>query len=97
MTRKEAVNRITARAWQDESFKQELLSNPKSALAKEGIHIPEGVEVTVFEETPIALALVLPMNTSRQELAEADLEAVSGGAGATTQGLDFEGPIPSWD
>lgn len=92
MNKKEITNKIAERAHQDESFKQELFSNPKAALAKEGINIPEDIEVSVFEETPTRLAFVLPMNPSRQELAEADLEAVSGGAGATTQGLDV-----SWD
>jgi hypothetical protein len=96
MSQQETLNKIIARTRQNESFKQELLRNPKAALTKEGIHIPEGVEITVFEETPTSLVLVLPMTPNRQELAESELEAVSGGA-AATQGLDFEGPIPSWD
>ena len=91
MSQQEIHYKIVARAWQDESFKQELLRNPKAALAKEGINIPEGVEVTVFEETPTSLALVLPMNSHPQELAESELESVSGGA-ASAQGLDI-----GWD
>ena len=93
MSQQEILNKIIARTRQNESFKQELLRNPKAALTKEGIHIPEGVEVTVFEETSTSLALVLPMNSYPQELAESELESISGGTpSAQGIGVDF-----GWD
>lgn len=80
MNRKEIEDRIAVRAWQDEAFKQELLNSPKTALAQEGINIPDSIEVTIFEETSTQLCLVLPMQPSQEEeLTDAQLEAVAGG------------------
>lgn len=80
MTRKEIEERIIARAWQDESIKQELLSNPKSAFEKEGIPLPENIEVRVVEEDSNTIYFVLPMQPSETgELSDAELESVAGG------------------
>ena len=60
--------RIIARAWQEESFKQELLRDPKGLLERQyGITLPEGVELRVHEETPSALHVVLPTDPSRKD------------------------------
>ncbi len=80
MTRQEIEEKIIARAWQDESFKQELLSNAKSAFEKEGIPLPENIEVRVVEENPNTIYFVLPMQPSKtEELTDAELESVAGG------------------
>ena len=42
--------KIVAKAWCDESFKAELLSNPEQVLKAEGAEIPEGMHVHVVEE-----------------------------------------------
>ena len=42
--------KIVAKAWCDEAFKAELLSNPEQVLKAEGAEIPEGVHVHVVEE-----------------------------------------------
>ena len=42
--------KIVAKAWCDEAFKAELLSNPERVLKAEGAEIPEGVRVHVVEE-----------------------------------------------
>lgn len=53
---------IITRAWEDEVFKQELLSDPRTTIERElGIALPEGVDIYVHEQTPTALHLVLPM------------------------------------
>ena len=37
----EAINELITKAWENETFKQELLSNPKAAIEKEfGVTIP---------------------------------------------------------
>lgn len=80
MTRQEIEEKLIARAWQDESFKQELISNPRSAFEKEGITLPENIEVRVVEESPNTFYLVLPVRPSETaELSEAELESVAGG------------------
>ena len=42
--------KIVAKAWRDEAFKAELLSNPEQVLKAEGAEIPEGMHVHVVEE-----------------------------------------------
>src|SRR5262245_27929848 len=81
---------LIARAWEDDAFRQELLSSPKAVLARElaqlqpGATLPDGVEVRVVEETPSTHYLVLPANPlveSGEELTDADLEPVVAAGG----------------
>ncbi|MBO3462768.1 NHLP leader peptide family RiPP precursor [Aetokthonos hydrillicola Thurmond2011] len=75
---------IISKAWVDENFKQEVLSNPKAVIARElNTQIPDGVEVKVLEETPTTYYLSLPMKPSvsaEGELSDQELEAVAGGS-----------------
>jgi Nitrile hydratase, alpha chain len=80
LTRKEIEEKLIVKAWQDISFKQELLSNPKSVLEKEGISLPESIKVQVVEEDTNTFYLVIPVKPNTEaELSEAELEAVAGG------------------
>lgn len=95
-TRKEIEAHITAKAWKDETYKQELLSNPKAIIEKEfGIHFSEEVNLQVLEENPNTLYFVLPMSpmAATQELSEEQLEEVAGGligAALTAAYLGYE-------
>ncbi len=61
-TRKDLEAEIIAKAWEDERFRQELLSNPKEAIAKIlGTKLAENLEVRVVQEAPNDLYLVLPV------------------------------------
>ena len=51
---------VIARAWSDESFKKELLADPRAVLAAHGITVPEGVNLQVLEEKENMRYLVLP-------------------------------------
>src|SRR5262245_9973073 len=64
---------VVARAIKDAAFRQELLSNPKAALAREfNVQVPDRVTIRVLEETPTTLTLVLPpLETGAQELSDA--------------------------
>lgn len=79
MNRKELENQIITRAWQDDSFKEALISNPKVTLDSEGISLPESIEVKVIEEVANTLYILLPPKPS-EELSDAELESVAGGA-----------------
>lgn len=68
---------IATRIESDPAFRAELLSDPYSALASlTGARIPEGVRITVHEEAPTDIHLVIPAMSA---LSDADLEMVSGG------------------
>jgi hypothetical protein len=82
--RSEAEHRLIMKAWEDESFRQELLTNPKAVYVREfGHEVPEGFEIQVIEETPGTIKMVLPRNpapaAAEGELSDEALEAVAGG------------------
>ena len=61
---------LIVRAWEDEAFKRELLSDPKSTIEKAlGITFPEGIEIYVHEQTPTQVHLVLPMKPDNLDAA----------------------------
>ncbi len=79
---REAQRRLIRRSLEDESFREELLRDPKAALAGEiGTSLPEEVEVRVVEDTHDTVHLVLPPRSVGQsgELSEEDLDAIAGG------------------
>src|SRR5260370_10812200 len=54
---------LIARAWYDATFKEKLLADPKPAMEEAlDLRLPEDLQVTVLEETPDSLYLVLPGN-----------------------------------
>jgi len=70
--------RLIARAWQEEGFKQQLLADPRAAIAAEtGGSVPPGLELRVVEETATVRYLVLPQNTT--QLSDEQLELTAGG------------------
>ncbi len=56
------LQELITRAWEDESFKQELLANPRATIEKAlGVSLPKDIEIYVHEQTPTKVHLVLPM------------------------------------
>ncbi len=73
---------IIAKAMKEETFRQELLSNPKAAIERAlGITVPAGVTITMHQDTPTTLHLVLPVRAPEggAELSDAELEQATGG------------------
>jgi hypothetical protein len=56
----DSSDRVIAKAWADEGFKAALMANPKAALASQGIEVPEGITLNVFENSEKVINLVLP-------------------------------------
>jgi Nitrile hydratase, alpha chain len=78
-SRRDLEDKIVARAWADEGFRERLKADPKGAVAQEtGITVPEAIEIEVLEETPEKGYLVIPVN--RVEISDELLEAASGGS-----------------
>jgi len=74
---------ILQRAGRDPKFRQDLIDDPRRTLFGElGIAIPKDVEMRVGEDSPNEVHLVLPpVHTAPgSERADAQLEAVAGGA-----------------
>jgi hypothetical protein len=78
--------RLAERAARDPQFRQRLIDNPRQAVQEElGLDIPGDVEITVLEETPSQVYVILPAGiTSGQGLSDADLERAAGGVVAVT-------------
>jgi hypothetical protein len=73
--RKDLETLLIARSFEDERFKQELLTNPKVVIEKElGTELPENWEIKVIKETETALYMVIPKNPY-EGLAESELKA----------------------
>lgn len=78
MSTNESVKaKIIQKAWEDEAFKQELLSNPKAALKKAfNITIPEDIKVRAVEETSTDFVLVIPTNPAKVLVTTSGSESV---------------------
>jgi hypothetical protein len=81
--RHEVEDRLTSRAMNDPDFRQQLINDPKAAVQDEmGVAVPSELTITVLEETPDTLYLVIPATiqvSSSGELSDAELGAVAGG------------------
>ena len=75
---------LIIKSFEDETFRQDLVSDPKKVIEKEtGKKIPEGIEIRVIEEEPNSVTIVLPGKLSdsetTEELSDDNLEKVAGG------------------
>jgi hypothetical protein len=48
--RREEWAKITAQAWEDSQFKQQLLSNPNQVLSQHGMGFPDNYNVRIVEQ-----------------------------------------------
>jgi nitrile hydratase alpha subunit len=57
---KKKWQKVVAKAWMDEGYKQRLLKDPNVVLQEEGIEIPEGINFRVMEDSEKVRTLILP-------------------------------------
>ncbi len=69
---------IITKCWGDPEFKRRLIAEPIKTLRSEGVSLPDGVKVTVVENTATEFTFVIPPEPS--ELSDEALEGVAGGA-----------------
>jgi len=84
-------DKLLVKAWQDETFKKQLVKDPSGVIAKEiGQEFPAGCKYEVIEEAPNTLELVLPRKPqpvqASEELSDEALQGVAGGGKAIIAG-----------
>jgi hypothetical protein len=78
-----ALDAVVSRAATDPKFRAALLTEPRQAIQQAfGVRVPDDVRVKFIERPPDVDALIVLPDVRRAdgELADADLESVSGGA-----------------
>jgi hypothetical protein len=94
-SRAELEQYLRARAWKDDAFRQEFLTNPKAVLERDYAQwFPEGIpsehSIKVIEEEEQAIYFVLPPkkaaddNSETDEISDEDLFEMSGGTSGNT-------------
>ena len=73
--------KIVAKAWADEDYKKNLLSNTDAVLKEEEFEIPNGLKIKIIEEpenTKIFILPQMPKNLEKIEDLENRLSAADG-------------------
>jgi hypothetical protein len=95
MGHEEARRELFRKSVEDESFRQELLRNPKPVIEQAiGAPLPETVKVVVHESEPDTMHLVLPSKSHVErgfDLSDEDLEAVAWGTASCNNPLSCWG------
>ncbi len=76
-----AYGKLMAKAWSDDDFKAQLLSDPMTVFRENDLTIPEGIEVRMVENTEKITHFILPPEPS-DELMDEELAGAAGGAGS---------------
>jgi hypothetical protein len=87
LTRKDLEAKIVARAWQDDEFRRQFVTDPKRQFEERlGFKLPDALRMTVHEEDENSLHFVIPMKPKEAlgELSDEELETVSGGTDVVT-------------
>lgn len=71
-TKQDSWARIIAKAWTDQNFKKQLMTDPRKILQEHGIDVPKNSTIHILENTENNLNLVIPTKP-KGELKEEEL------------------------
>jgi hypothetical protein len=75
-----ALTDLFAACWKDDALKARFMADPKAVLAERGIEMPDGMDVTVVENTDNTVHITLPMAPGgHAELSYEELSNAAGG------------------
>jgi hypothetical protein len=81
--RQQLEQKLIEKAMKDDSFRQQLLNDPKEVIESEfGRKIPESIQIKVLEENANTVYIILPhivVANPEMELTDAELYSVAGG------------------
>ena len=78
---KNALARLFAACWKDEALKQRFMADPSAVLAEYGMPVPDGMDVTVVENTDNTVHITMPVPPSRSmDLSDEELGNAAGGS-----------------
>lgn len=64
----ELLDRLVAKALEDDEYRRRLIDDPKAVLREEGLTVPDEVTVEIHQNTKDRLHLVLPSDSEREKL-----------------------------
>jgi hypothetical protein len=78
---KDLRTQIMEKAAADPAFRASLVKDPKAAIsgAFKNAKLPDRMHISVLEQKPDQVYLVLPMGKANQELSDEVLDKISGG------------------
>jgi hypothetical protein len=77
-----ALTDLFAACWKDDALKARFMADPKAVLAERGIEMPDGMDVTVVENSDNTVHITLPMAPGgHAELSDEELSNAAGGGG----------------
>ena len=81
LSRREMESLIGQRAWKDDTFRDEFVSDPKGTIEKySGQKLPADLKVVALAEDDKTIHFVIPPKPANSdELSEEDLEKIAGG------------------
>jgi hypothetical protein len=91
MSHKEWAEKVITKALEDAAFKQQLLSDPKTAVEKLLGKSLGAINLKVVQETANTMYLVLPVHAGSSELSDEELDMVAGGSHEESERYDRNG------
>lgn len=91
------MQKVIAKAWSDEGFKQKLIANPRTALNEEGVKTPSGVQLHVVENTDKVQYIVLPPKPTELEFSDQRLALAKVAYPSDNSGISFLSGHCGWE